>query len=144
MKFLFRRLVSYGIDLVVFYCLTGIFTLSMKVFSGDPLMQDKLIYMFVCAVVVSLGLTTYIPTKNKGQTIGQKLMRVQIVNKNGKPRTYLQSFLREGVAKISFAAVFVVFSLVYYVFQLVMTRNFDNELAIDVLFKTKAVSKILK
>ena len=66
-------------------------------------------------------------------------MKIQIVNKSGKPRTYLQSFLREGVAKISVAPLFVVFSVIYYFVQVIMTRNFENELAIDVLCKTKAV-----
>lgn len=139
MKFLLKRVVSYGIDFVIFGVLIGLFTFSMNVFYSDPAMQDKLIFMFVCALIVSLGLTTYIPTQNKGQTIGQKMMKIQIVNKSGKPRTYLQSFLREGVLKISFAAVFVVFSVIYYLVQLIMTKNFENELAVDVLCKTRAV-----
>lgn len=139
MRFLIRRIVSYGIDFVIFGILTGLFVFSFNVFYADPAMQDKAFFMFVCAFIVSLGLTTYIPTVNKGQTIGQKIMKIQIVNKNGKARTYLQSFLREGVAKISFALIFVVFSLVYYVIRLIMTKDIENELAVDVLCKTKAV-----
>ena len=139
MRFLFRRIFSYAIDFVIFSLLIGLFTFSINVFYADPAMQDKVLFMFVCALIVSLGLTTYIPVQNKGQTIGQKIMKIQIVNKSGKPRTYLQSFLREGVAKISVAPLFVVFSVIYYFVQVIMTRNFENELAIDVLCKTEAV-----
>ena len=82
MRFLFRRIVSYAIDFVIFSLLIGLFTFSINVFYADPAMQDKVLFMFVCALIVSLGLTTYIPVQNKGQTIGQKIMKIQIEAKN--------------------------------------------------------------
>ena len=76
MRFLFRRIVSYALDFVIFSLLIGLFTFSINVFYADPAMQDKVLFMFVCALIVSLGLTTYIPVQNKGQTIGQKIMKI--------------------------------------------------------------------
>ena len=65
---------------------------------------------------------------------------MRVVNKNGKPRAWWQSFLRECILKVSCAPLFVLFSVVYYVvYLLIMQRNPKGELAHDLLLKTSVV-----
>ena len=91
-------------------------------------------------LITVLLLTCYVPTRNNGQTIGERLMHLRVVNKNGKPRTWWQSLLRECILKVSCAPLFVLFSVVYYVvYLLIMQRDPKGELAHDLLLKTSVV-----
>ena len=95
--------------------------------------------MLICALIVVLWLTTYIPTKTNGQTLGQKLMKIRVVNKNGKSRSYIQNFLRECVTKVSMAVIFFIFSAVYFMVQAIMKKTWDVELPHDSIFKTQVI-----
>ena len=139
MKFMLRKVLSYGIDYIITMLFVGIFTFCADVFYLNPATRSQGVLMLICALIVVLWLTTYIPTKTNGQTLGQKLMKIRIVNKNRKDRSYIQNFLRECVTKISMAAVFFLFSAVYFVVQAIMKRTWDVELPHDSIFKTQVI-----
>lgn len=141
MKLLVKKTLSYAIDYLLVAGLVTLYTFCSSVLYLQPETQNQAILMLVCALITTLLLTCYVPTRTNGQTVGQKLMRVRVVNQNGRPRTYWQNFLRECIIKISFAPLFVVFSIVYYVvYLLIMQRNPKGELAHDLLLKTKVVA----
>lgn len=141
MKLLIKKLVSYAIDYVLVAGLGAIYAFCASVFYLEPATQSKAVLMLVCALITTLLLTCYVPTKTNGQTVGQKLMRLRVVNKSGRARTYWQSFLRECIVKISCAPLFVPFSVIYYVvYLLIMQRNPKGELAHDLLLKTSVIS----
>ena len=140
MKLLLKKLVSYVIDYLLVAGLGTLYAFCASVFYLDPATQNQALLMLVCALITTLLLTCYVPTKTGGQTVGQKLMHLRVENKSGRPRTYWQSFLRECIIKISFASLFVPFSIIYYVvYLLIMQRNPKGELAHDLLLKTNVV-----
>lgn len=141
MKLLIKKLVSYAIDYVLVAGLGAIYAFCANVFYLEPATHSQAALMLVCALITTLMLTCYVPTKTNGQTVGQKLMRLRVVNKSGRARTYWQSFLRECIVKTSFAPLFVPFSVIYYVvYLLIMQRNPKGELAHDLLLKTDVVA----
>lgn len=141
MKLLIKKVLSYVIDYLLVAGLGALYAFCASVFYLDPATRSQAMLMLVCALITTLLLTCYVPTKTNGQTVGQKLMRLRVVNKSGRPRTYWQSFLRECIIKISFAPLFVLFSAIYYVvYLLIMQRNPKGELAHDLLLKTGVVA----
>ena len=140
MKLLLKKLVSCVIDYLMVAGLGTLYAFCASVFYLDPATQNQALLMLVCALITTLLLTCYVPTKTGWQTVGQKLMYLRVENKSGRPRTYWQSFLRECIIKISFAPLFVPFSIIYYVvYLLIMQRNPKVELAHDLLLKTNVV-----
>lgn len=141
MKLLIKNMLSYLIDYLLVAGLGALYAFCASVFYLDPATQSQAMLMLVCALVTTLLLTCYVPTKTNGQTAGQRLMHLRVVNKSGRPRTYWQSFLRECIIKISFAPLFILFSAIYYVvYLLIMQRNPKGELAHDLLLKTGVVA----
>lgn len=138
MLFLGKKILSYVIDYIIIMVFVMIYTFCANVFWLDKSTHSQAVIMLICALITVLLLTTYIPTKQHGQTIGQKIMKLRVVNTNGKERTYVQSFLRECVMKISLAPIFVVFSGMYYFISLIFIQHhFDIELPHDFLLKTE-------
>lgn len=138
MKLLIKKLVSYAIDYLLVAGLSSLYLFCANVFYLNPATYNQALFMMVCALITILLLTCYLPTKTGGQTVGEKIMRLRVVNKSGRPRTYLQSLLRECILKISAAPLFVMFSVIYYVvYLLIMQRNPTGELAHDLLLKTR-------
>ena len=139
MKLLFRQTLSYAIDYLIFGFFVSLFTFCANVFYLDPATLDKAIYMLICALVVVIFLTTYVPCKNNGQTIGQKICKIKVVNKSEKPRTYFQCFIRECVVKMSCAPLYVVFTTIYVIVQSIIKRELIEEMPLDALTKTRVV-----
>ncbi len=144
MKFFIRKLVSYAIDYGIVMSFVWIFVFCAGVFYLEKETQGQSYLMILCAFITVLFFTTYLPTRSNGQSIGQKIMKIRVVNLNGKDRTYLQSFVRECVVKISVAPFFVVFAGIYYLVYAVIKRNPDTELPHDVLLKTTVVPAAAK
>lgn len=142
MLLLFKKTISYLIDYMIVMFFVTIYTFCAQVFYLDPATHYQAIMMLVCALITILILTTYLPTKTNGKTLGQKIMKLQVINKNGTNRTYLQNFLRECVVKISFAPIFMIFSILYFlVFVIFVERSFDFELPHDFIFKTQVINQ---
>lgn len=139
MKIFIRKLVSYAIDYAIVMGFVWIFVFCAGVFYLEKETQGQSYLMILCAFITVLFFTTYLPTRSNGQSIGQKIMKIRVVNWSGKDRTYLQSFVRECVVKVSAAPFFVVFAGIYYLVYAVIKRNPDAELPHDVLLKTTVV-----
>lgn len=139
MKLMLRKVISYVIDYVMVMFFVAIFTFCAQVFYMDPTTVSKGVIMMLCALVTVLYFTTYVPTKSDGQTFGQKLMKLKVVNKNGTPRTYFQSFIRECVVKVSAAPIFLVFTICYFGIVALIRHSWDVELPLDFILKTEMV-----
>lgn len=141
MKLLIRKMLSYIIDYSLIAIFGGLYLFCANVFLLDKATENQAVTMLVCALVTVLIITCYIPTKYNGQTVGQKIMKLRVENKNGKDRTYLQSFLRECVLKISFGIFFIIFTSIYFVvFNVIINHDLNNELPHDFILKTKLVA----
>lgn len=139
MKFAFKRWLSALIDYVItggvvslFYFCANVFFLEGTSWKGE--------LMLISALISILFFTCYIPTV-QGQTIGQRLMKVKVVNKNNTKRTYLQNFLRECVLKFALGPVFLLFSIVYFFINNVfLLKDVNVEMPYDTLLKTKVLN----
>ncbi len=138
MNLFIRKVLAYGIDYLIFIGVTGLYLFCSEVFFLSENTYKEGIIMLLCCLVTVLLLTSYIPTTLKGQTIGMKITKVKVVNKNNKPRTYVQSFLRECVLKMTFAPLFFCFNLFYFIFIcLIVKRDINEELPHDFIMKTQ-------
>lgn len=139
MLFMLRKAVSYGLDYIFVMIFVGIFTFCAEIFYLDPTTASQGVLMLICALIMVLYFTTYVPVKTGGQTFGQKLMKLKVVNKNGTPRTYFQSFIRECVVKVSAAPIFLIFTVCYFGLFAIAHRSWDVELPLDFILKTEMI-----
>lgn len=139
MLFVFRKAVSYVIDYVIVMTFVGIFTFCAEIFYLDPKTASQGVLMLISALIMVLYFTTYVPTKANGQTFGQKLMRLRVVNKSGESRNFFQNFIRECVVKISAAPIFLIFTVCYFGLYAIAHRSWDVELPLDFILKTKVI-----
>lgn len=140
MKLLVKKIVSYIIDYALIAIFGGLYFFCANIFflQQETHMQANL--MLVCALITVLLLTCYIPTKMHGQTVGQKIMKIKVINKSGKDRTYIQSLLRECIVKISFGPIFIIFSIVYFIlFNVIINHDLSSELPHDFILKTAII-----
>ncbi len=94
-------------------------------------------YMIASMFATNIILTSYIPTKTNGSTIGKMIFKVKVTNLNGKPINYWQSFLREGILKFAFVAFFIPMTVIYCIMVSVPQRRLVLVFAHDVLLKTE-------
>lgn len=139
MLFVFRKAVSYVIDYVIVMTFVGIFTFCAEIFYLNPKTASQGVLMLISALIMVLYFTTYVPTKTNGQTFGQKLMRLRVVNKSGESRNFFQNFIRECVVKISAAPIFLIFTVCYFGLYAIAHRSWDVELPLDFILKTKVI-----
>ena len=139
MLVMLRKVVSYVIDYALVMIFVGIFAFCAEVFYADPATASQGVLMLLCALVTVLYFTTYVPTKTNGQTFGQKLMKLKIENRDGTPRNFFQSFLRECVVKVSAAPLFLIFTACYYGLYAIAHRSWEVELPLDFILKTNIV-----
>lgn len=139
MLFVFRKTVSYVIDYVIVMTFVGIFTFCAEIFYLNPKTASQGVLMLISALIMVLYFTTYVPTKTNGQTFGQKLMRLRVVNKSGESRNFFQNFIRECVVKISAAPIFLIFTVCYFGLYAIAHRSCDVELPLDFILKTKVI-----
>lgn len=140
MRMNIRRAVAYLIDIILNGGLMWLYSFfAMSFFQVKN--QTYGMFMVLCAFIISLFLTVYYPTKTNGQTVGDKIMKIQVINKSGKNRTYFQSFLRELVLKYAFCSFFILIMLIYKVVDLIIHRTLDSEWPHDVLLGTEVIKK---
>lgn len=137
MKLLIKKILSYLIDYGLIILFLELYFFCINVFMLDEKTYHQAYIMLACAFVTVFILTSYIPTSTKGQTIGQKIMKIRVVNKNGKARSYWQSFLRECLIKITCGPLFIIFTGLYFVVDMFVNRNLDVQLPHDMILKTK-------
>ena len=139
MSFVIRKLVSYGIDYALVMLFVAIFTFCAEIFYQDPTTASQGVLMLLCALVTVLYFTTYVPTKTNGQTLGQKLMKIKVVNRSGEPRNYFQNFIRECVVKVSAAPIFIIFTVCYFGLYAIAHKSWEVELPLDFILKTRMI-----
>ena len=139
MIFMLRKVLSYVIDYGLVMIFVGIFTFCAQIFYMDPSTASQGVLMLLSALITVLYFTTYVPTKTNGQTLGQKLMKLKIENRDGSSRSYLQSFIREWVVKVSAAPLFLIFTICYFGLYAIAHRSWDVELPLDFILKTRIV-----
>lgn len=138
MGLMIRRAVAWFIDFLIVGGLVSLFYFCASVFFLDSATMGQGELMLICALICILFLTVYVPTKSDGQTLGDKAMQLAVRNKDHRPRTYMQSFVRECVLKFAFAPFFLVFSLFYFVVNnLLRARDPEDELLHDYFLKTE-------
>lgn len=136
---LVRKIVSYVIDYLLAFVFVRFYTFCSSVFWQEETTKNYAIIMVLSALITLMFLTCYIPTKLKGQTLGQKLMKIKVINMNGQERTYVQSFIRECVVKVSFAPLFIVSCVLYFIVTLVAQKSICDIFPHDMLLKTKVI-----
>ena len=134
-----RKVLSYVIDYGLVMIFVGIFTFCAQIFYMDPSTASQGVLMLLSALITVLYFTTYVPTKTDGQTLGQKLMKLKIENRDGSSRSYLQSFIRECVVKVSAAPLFLIFTICHFGLYAIAHRSWDVELPLDFILKTRIV-----
>lgn len=137
MNLLVRRAFAYIFDFCLLLLLTTIFVFSANVFSMSAETANQSNYMIASMFATNIILTSYIPTKTNGSTIGKMIFKVKVTNLNGKPINYWQSFLREGILKFAFVAFFIPMTVIYCIMVSVPQRRLVLVFAHDVLLKTE-------
>ena len=142
MKLLIRKIISFIIDYIITGGLVSIFYFCANVFFLEESTRSQGELMLICALVSILFLPVYIPLKNNGQTLGEKIMKIKIINNNGKDRTWIQCFIRETVIKFTCGIFFAVFTILYFIVNnLIIHRDVNEELPHDFLLKTQVIEE---
>lgn len=137
--FFMRRGLAWLIDYVISAGLVSVFYFCAGVFYLDAATRERGDLMLLCAVVTVLLITTYIPYTS-GKTIGQHMTKIEVVRRDGLPRTLVQVFAQECVLKLAcgpFVAAF--YALDYMVMGLIMHRDFDHDPTLDYFLKIRVV-----
>ncbi|MDD3810492.1 MAG: RDD family protein [Erysipelotrichaceae bacterium] len=132
-----KKYVAYIIDLALYIGVTSLYYLFFQVFLMENNIS-KSYFMIVCAIISMIYMTTIFPHQTKGQTIGMYLTKIKVVNRDGSPRTYFQSFIRELVLKFSMGPFFMIMTLAYLViWNGVIKRDFSRDLPHDIFLNTR-------
>lgn len=132
-----KKYVAYIIDLALYIGVTSLYYLFFQVFLMENIIS-KSYFMIVCAIISMIYMTTIFPHQTKGQTIGMYLTKIKVVNRDGSPRTYFQSFIRELVLKFSMGPFFMIMTLAYLViWNGVIKRDFSRDLPHDIFLNTR-------
>lgn len=135
-----RRALSWAIDFVLNAGLVSLFYFCAVVFYLDAATEAQGHLMLVCAVVALLLLTVYLPATTGGQSLGERICRIAVVPRDGRPRTALSCFVRECVLKIALGPFLAVFcALDYGILGCIVHRDPDHELIVDFFCKTRVV-----
>ena len=135
-----RRALSWALDFVVSAGLVSVFYFCAGVFYLDEATVPQGNLMLVCAVVTLLLLTVYIPYRSGGQTLGERIFSLRVVNRDGSPRSAVQIFVRECVLKVGFGPFVAAFCVLDYVaLGLIYHRDPEPDLILDYFLKTRVV-----
>lgn len=135
-----RRVASWLIDYALSAGLVSVFYFCAQVFYLDETTMNQGNLMLICAVVTLLFLTVLLPLQAGGQTLGERLLRIRVRNRDGSERTWIQLLARECVLKIACGPFLIVFcALDYGILGLLIHRDPDHELILDAFSKTRVV-----
>lgn len=138
MELLIRKISAYVLDLMITFGLVSIFSFSYQVFMFEK-NYSKANFMLICAFICICILLIYIPTSTNGQTIGQKTMKIRVVNDNKTNRTYFQSFIRECVIKFAFISISLPIIIISEIIYYIKHRDFKG--IHDILLKTTIIKE---
>lgn len=135
-----RRALSWALDYLVSAGLVSVFYFCAGVFYLDEATANEGNLMLVCAVVTLLLLTVYLPYRSGGQTLGERALRLRVVNRDGSGRGAVQLFVRECVLKVAFGPFVGAFCILdYVVLGLIFHRDPEPDLIMDYFLKTRVV-----
>ena len=107
----------------------------------EHIVSTKFIFdVFATGIIFAILLLIYyivIPLFFKGQTVGKKVFKLQIVKENGEPLDTRTMFYREGIGRIfvNFASL----GITVIVSTIIMSLREDKKSLSDILAKTKVV-----
>ncbi|MBF0713362.1 RDD family protein [Gemella sp. GH3] len=142
-----KRVWATVIDAITFYPFAYVMILAINIFrtkgiaEGNVELLRNANYLMGSVVCLALVLFGFLPDKFGGQTIGKKIFKIQVVDKNGSNPGILKSFLRDFVFKFLFAMVTLPLSIIISIVasrresKLVMSCIYDKTL------KTRVVEK---
>lgn len=136
-------LLDFGIILGIFIIITLgklPFIISMLNESEHIVTTKFIVDVFRYGIIFSIILLIYyivLPLFFKGQTIGKKVFKLQIVNENGDMLDYKTMFYREGIGRIflNFASL----GITVVVSTIIMILREDKKDLADILAKTKVI-----
>lgn len=136
-------LLDFGIILGIFVIITLgklPFIISMLNESEHIVTTKFIVDVFRYGIIFSIILLIYyivLPLFFKGQTIGKKVFKLQIVNENGDMLDYKTMFYREGIGRIflNFASL----GITVVVSTIIMILREDKKDLADILAKTKVI-----
>lgn len=132
-----KKYAAYLIDMTIYLGVTSLYYLFFQVFIMENDIS-KAYFMIVCAIISMLYMTTFFPHQTNGQTIGMHLTKIKVVNHDGSPRTYFQSFIREMVLKFSMGPFFFMMTFAYMViWNGLIKRDLTRDLPHDVFLNTR-------
>lgn len=140
MKMNIKRGIAYLLDLLIVGIINWFYIFSSHVFLIEKDMS-KYYFMIICGFIVTIFAFIILPTKKNGKTIGKMIMKLKVVNKDKKPRTYWQNFGREFLLKYVGASVFVPMLIIYKIIDIIIHRKAGNEWPHDVLLKTEVIEE---
>lgn len=132
-----KKYVAYLVDLALYTGVTSLYYLFFQVFLMENNIS-KAYFMIVCVIISMIYMTTIFPHQTNGQTIGMYLTKIKVVNRDGSPRTYFQSFIRELVLKFSMGPFFMVMTLAYLViWNGLIKHDLTQDLPHDIFLNTR-------
>ncbi|HBZ51836.1 MAG TPA: hypothetical protein DHV77_09640 [Erysipelotrichaceae bacterium] len=138
MKFAVRKWLSALIDFIIDIAVMGLFYTGARGYVADGDVGKGNI-MLICALLAIVFLTCYVPYK-QGQTVGQAIFKVKVINKDDSKRTMMQILLRECIMKFLFGPLFLVLSAGYFLINnVIMLKDYNVPLPHDAILKTEVI-----
>ncbi|MGL5540799.1 MAG: RDD family protein [Erysipelotrichaceae bacterium] len=141
MNMLLKRSAAYVIDVVLTLAVTAMYLFFAQNFYYDSATYAQANFMVICAFISVVLLLGYIPTKTNGQTVGKIIMKLRVVNENGKPRGMWQNLVRECFLKYGFIYIFIPFAILYEIFACFVQKKFVIAYGHDLILKTNVIEK---
>ena len=133
-----RRVIAYLIDYTILFCFIYIFRIAMQFYLDVNI--KNFYYLLISLIATVFIFSSYIPTKNNGQTIGKKLLKIRTVKENNSSLNYVQNFIHEFVLKFSLAIIFVPVTIVYFIiYNVIKYHDIDKPLPHEVLLGIKTI-----
>lgn len=137
---LIDRLVAYAIDLLITIGIAAMFLwFASQFFVAEDFQKGY--FMTLNAFITTIFFTVYVPLKSDGATFGKQIMKIKVVNTNGKPLSVWQLTVREFILKYGFAAGFIPFAIIYSFIMCIARKKLALYYVHDIMLKTDVIKK---
>lgn len=142
-----KRVWATIIDAITFYPFAYVMILAINIFrtkgivEGNAEMLKNANYLMGSVICLALVLFGFLPDRFGGQTLGKKIFKIQVVDKNGNNPGILKSFLRDFIFKFLFAMVTLPLSIITSIIDSRKLNKVVMSCIYDKTLKTKVVEK---